>query len=296
MINKLTYSFIAGLLVLLMTGCAGDFTFHKEARAGDTVALPIGWKPNFRHNNITVYIKESYETWGDVINPEDPSLVQAVVNLYPDPLSSLVVSGRTQLDMTPSALTYSNQVTNTFGNGEQEWGQTTVFLNLPYTMATGEALIEIDDDTGDFVVLKVNIVPGTGTRHDFSAQNLGSLSAKQLTSLERINHKTISFSGTQIPYAIEINLSHDPDVDADPANGNGRAYLAAKISNKLSLSWTDDGTSLKAIIMPSNGIQPADIRDFKFYVTGGISGLNINSVSAFDQSGAEILDTVAVIE
>lgn len=116
------------LSALVLGGCVGSQAFHEVARAGDTVAIAAGWKQNFTRQNITVTITPSVGN-PIVYAPNDPA-VRAVVNLYPDPVSSLVVSPEIGLDLTPYAQTYSGLIMDNVTSGDKDWWQTTVLLTF----------------------------------------------------------------------------------------------------------------------------------------------------------------------
>ena len=85
-------------LITVVFGCAGTRTFHEVARAGDTVAVPAGQRDNFRRDNITVTVTDS--AGGMTIYPPGNPAVRSSVNLYLDPLSSMIVTDRTGVDQT----------------------------------------------------------------------------------------------------------------------------------------------------------------------------------------------------
>ena len=99
--------------VFLMVGCAGLKPFHQVARAGDTVAIATGWQENWSRDNISIWVKENGSTLWTQYPANDPS-IRAVVNFYPDPVSSLVVSNRTGQDITSFAQFYGDIRTTSF--------------------------------------------------------------------------------------------------------------------------------------------------------------------------------------
>jgi hypothetical protein len=105
----------------------------------------------------------------------------------------------------------------------------------------------------------------------------------QLATLERVSFYDITFSGTTLPHAIELELTHDPDASQ---GGNGKAYAVDPISGIKNVSWADDGNILKVILMPTEDGMITDFRDFRFYVAGGVTNrANLSGVQAFDING-----------
>ncbi len=273
----------------LLSGCGGMRTFHEYARAGDTVALAAGWKHDFAKNKLTVTITPAAGS-PIVIPPGDPS-IRAVVNLYADPISSMVVSEKTGVDLTPGAGSnygYGWAVNQFFTYKDRDWYQTTVFLDLPATLTTGEATISIASTSGETASSTLSIIPGTGTPNTFKAVMNGELSNDQLVALERVPHFIVSFSGATAPYAMQLAFTHD-------AAG---AYVANPRGDLKSLIWNDDGTNLKVILRPANSTGGNTLKDFKFYVTGTITSLNLvpNSLKAYDANGAAITGVTANIQ
>lgn len=282
-----TKVFLFLLALGVLSGCAGTRTFHEAARAGDTVALAAGWKQDFKRSNLTVTITPSSGA-PVVYGPNDPA-VRAVVNLYPDPVSSLVVSIETAQDLTPYARTYGNFITDNYTGGDKDWWQAAVFIDLPTTLPTGTATISISNPAGETASSTVEIVSGTGTPNTFRATG-GPLNNNQLASMERVGHYTISFTGSTIPFAIQLDLAHDPDVDH---GGAGRAYVVNPRGDLKNTAWKDDGVNLRVILTPAKGTVLGNMKDFKYYVAGGITGLQVVSVKAFDINGNPVTGVTA---
>jgi hypothetical protein len=272
----------ATLALAALNGCAGTNTFQQVARAGDTVAMAAGWKQNFTHDTITVTIHGS-DGSTYVYLPNDPA-VRAIVNLYPDPLSSILVSPQIGTNLTPFAQTYA-LTTNTFTNGDSDWWQTTVFIDLPTNMPVGNGYIEIATDAGEYARSSIAIVSGTGTRGTFDANPNGPMTPTQLASLERVSHQTVSFSGSTVPYALEVRLSHAPDA---AHSGSGYVHVVNTRGDVKSANWNDTGTELRVVLMPAKQQALGDLVDFKFQVAGGIANLSVVSVTACDSNGATV--------
>ena len=275
-------SFIIAMLALLISACSGDKTFNDYARAGDTVAVAAGWKQNFNKENITVTITPSV---GSVITilPGDPA-IRASINFYADPLSSGIVSRETGIEFSKYALTYESTITSNYTKKDKDWYQTSVFIDLPATLPVGATQIEITNPQGLSVTSMVEIIDGIGAPSTFTAQNNTNLSTDMLDALTRVEHYSINFSAIDLlPYAIEITLQHDPDVDS---GGIGKALAVNPLGYKKNLVWKDDGINMKVILMPTNDAKPMDnINDFKFYVAGNVKNLAISTVKAFDING-----------
>lgn len=288
------FGFVAALFLLpaaaALTGCAGTKTFSETARAGDTVALATGWKHKFSRDNITVTITPP--TGGAIVYGPNHPAVRAVVNFYPDPVSSIMVSRLTDQDLTNGARTYAQTLSQFTGTGA-DWWQTTVFLDLPPSLPMGTTNIRIDNPQGESVRLAVDIVSGAGAPAQLSSNPGGPLNVYQLASLERVPHRTVNFSGATIPYAIEVDLAHDPDVDH---GGTGRAGVINPRGEIKNLQWRGTGSALRVLMMPA-GQQPlTNLVDFKFFVAGGITNLAVVNVRAYDNSGNPVQGITASLE
>ncbi|MDH5573401.1 MAG: hypothetical protein OEY89_16680, partial [Gammaproteobacteria bacterium] len=239
---------------------------------------------------ITVTITPAF---GSVITyyPGDPA-VRSVINLYPDPVSSLVVSQEINQDLTPYAITYGDVINSAVTDYDKDWWQTMVFIDLPADFPVGMATVTITSVAGEIVTSNLVVVDGLGQTESFLALNNGSLSVNQLSSMERVNNYAISFSSTVIPYAIEVGFSHF----ADAANGGtGSAYIVNPRGDIKSVLWKDDGRNLKVLLTPTHSTALSNIQDFKFYVAGGITGLVLGNINAVDSAGQPIAGVTAAI-
>jgi len=279
--------FIFLLLTTILAGCSGVQTFQSTLRAGETAAVAAGWKHNFSRDNITVTVTPSIGA-PIIYLPDDPA-VRAVVNMYPDPLSSMVISDETNQDITPFAQTYALG-TSFYTSGDKDWWQTVVFVDLPDSLPTGLTNIEISNSAGDSATSSLNIIDGIGQAEIFEIDQNGPMSMNQFSSLERVDHFVISFSASVIPHAIQINLSHDPDA---ATGGVGKAYVSNPRGDLKSIMWNDDGSNLQVLLTPTQ-IQPlSSMTDFKFYVSGGITNLIANNIVAVDINGAPLTGVTA---
>lgn len=282
-------AFLFILVSSLLGGCVGARTFHEVARAGDTVTVAAGWKHYFTRENITVTITPSSGS-SIVLPPNDPA-IRAVVNLYPDPVSSVLVSQETDQDLTPYARTYADLVSSIFTAGDKDWWQTSVFVDLPSSLPVGDATIAITTPQGESTTSVVEIVSGAGRPNTFQT-TLGPISATQLLTMQRVQHFTVNFSGSVVPYAAQLDFTHNPDRDH---GGTGRAHVINPRGDIKNVSWRDDGASLRVIITPAKNAAPTNIKDFKFYVAGGITGLQVVNVKSFDINGNVMSGVTAAI-
>ena len=277
-------SIIISLLVLVMAGCAGTESFNHAARAGDSISLAVGWRQNLNKSNITVEITPVSTGIPVVYGPDDPA-IRAVFNLYPDPLSSIIVSPQVGEDLTPSAQQYAGLMEANFVGPDKDWSQTVVFVDLPVDLPVGRASIQVSG--GGYVdppAARVVIVDGVGSPTNFSTE-AGGLNAYQLDSLGRVDNYVVSFSGSVIPHVIQVDFSHDPDRDN---GGVGKAHVVNPRGDIKNIVWHGDGVSLHAILGPSHNQPMSDLAEFKFYVAGGLTGLSVTDVKAYDIDGNEV--------
>ena len=279
-------------------GCAGTAPLNTAYRAGDTVVLGAGWRQTFDRSNLTVTITGS-DGSTTVYQPGDPA-IRAIIDLYPDPLSYLVVGTRTGLNANYNyGSTYGSQINYNFTNNDPDWWQTSVFVDLPTSLPTGTAYITLKSASGEkYGPTPVQIVAGQGSPSTFSAQLNGSMSPAQLQSLERAPKYTVTFSGgSALPNALQVDLTHDP---SSSAGGTGIPFVVNPRGEMKNISWTDDGTHLRVIILTSGDGTSKDpyLTDyqwnyFKFYVTGGITNLQVTSVKAYDSAGNSLSGVTA---
>ncbi len=288
--NRLIRILCLLLLAPLLISCAGISTFHDYARAGDTISIAAGWQQNFKKDNVSVTITPAVGSPIDI--PQGDPSIRAVVNLYPDPLSSMIISRETGLGQSPFAGIYAAMLDDLTGL-DKDWYETTVFLDLPAILPTGAAVITISDSYRNTTSSSVEIIDGVGSPASFQAQVLeGPLSSPMMTSLGRSNHYTISFDSTTIPYAIEVTLTHDPDIDN---GGSGKAFPVNPVGYKKNLAWSDNGTTLKTILTPASNVAVDHMKDFKFYVAGQVTNLSVSNISAFDSNGNTVPGVTASI-
>ena len=272
-------------LLLAMCGCSGKTTFSQYARAGDTVALAAGWKQSFTKDSITVTITPAAGT-PVVYLPNDPH-IRAVANLYPDPLSSLVVSDRVHFDLTPYAQTYANLLNFVVTDYDNDWWETSVFIDLPVSLTVGPATINIASAAGETYTANVEIIAGAGSASTFNTYESGGLNSYQKLALERVAHHTIRFSGDTVPYAMQLAFSHQATSLIHVANPRG---------DLKNLAWTDDGTTLRVVLTPANLGGIGSLKDCKFYVAGQVNDLSLLFLKAVDQNGYALATVTAAID
>jgi hypothetical protein len=286
----------------VLSGCTGSGTFHDHARAGDTVAVAAGWAHHLQRGNIKVTITDSAGT-ETVYTPGQPGYdaVKGSINFYPDPVSSMVVSERINKNLTLSAITYANLIKQQVTLDDADWWETVIFVDLPDPMALGDATIDIVDLTSPAAEAAssiVTIVPnetgiGTGGSHNAFEATLGAFSFNMgdthFQALERVPHYEVAFSGSTVPYAIQVDFTHDPD---EAHSGTGTAYVINPLGHIKNISWAPIGTSgtdFRAIITPAYDGAITNMNDFKFYVAGGVTGLALNGTAqAFNVDGGTI--------
>ena len=271
------------LFVLLLQGCAGTKTYSNSVLAGETAVLAAGWKHYFTQDNITVtFTPES----GVPVTylPGDPA-IRGVINLYPDPLSSAVLSDQLGVSISTDSLTYAYFI-NTYTNDESDWWQTTVYLDTPPSLPTGITTITITTPEGETASSTVNVTGPDGAPDTFEGEGSGPLLRKMFASMERVDHYLIEFAGTTVPEAIQIDLTATALITLVK---NTRGDIAT-------LNWSKSGDNYRVIITPSSQGSITSMSDFKFYmpIASGLAGSTTlslaNPVQAFDINGNTIND------
>lgn len=275
-------------------GCTGQNVFGLAARSGDTVAFTVGYYPNLSRQGITVTITDSLGAQ-TIYNPGDAN-VRGLINAYPDPLSYLVVGKTTNQDLTEgfeSGLGSIIEFVTT--DGSKEYLQTTLIMDLPVGMSSGNATVEITP-TGDasLPAANIEILSGSGTSDIFGTHQNVTIVPEMVKTMERANHYEINFqAASPMPYGVQINFTHNADVDNA---GVGRAHVVNPRGDIKTVSWSDDGTNLNAIILPSKNQTLTDMKDFKFYIAGGITGLVLLDAQGFDVNGNSVSVTPNIVD
>jgi hypothetical protein len=60
--------------------------------------------------------------------------------------------------------------------------------------------------------------------------------------------------------------------------------------------WADSGAELKVMLTPVKGTPLSSLQDFKFYVTGSVTTLNLVNLKTYDALGNSLSGFDAVIE
>lgn len=276
------------LSLIALGGCTATQTFSSSARAGDTVALAVGWNKKISRQDMTVTF---YPSSGMPVSyaPNDPG-IRAVINLYADPVSRLTVGTETGQTLGYGANGYGSLVYGFATNMDPDWYETVVFLDLPSTLPTGTTNISIQDASNQHVTpspIAVNVLPGTGSSNPLQTQNSVTLTPTLLDTLERADNNVVTFSGATIPYSIQVTLVHTP--------GIGIAWVVNPRGDKKNIAWSDTNGTITAILSPNNGQNPSAFVNFKFYVAGGLTGLAVTSVKAYDISGNPVSGVTATV-
>ena len=293
MLTKQLFLLVVIISGAQLLGCTGFESFSTAARSGDTVALTLGWNPELTKDQLTVTITPS--SGGPVVYLPGDSAIRALVNLYPDPLSRLIIE-REAGTPTDDGWLFGVLMENTVTGADKDFSQKVLIMDLPPGILAGPATVSFASTGGEVISpLTVEILPGTGARHEFQVQEgLQPMLGEQVDLAERAPHYTISFSGTEVPHAIQIDLTHDPD---QSSGGSGKPYVVgSRGSDVKSAIWSDDGSNLKVILLPT-GTAITDFVNFKFYVAGGIENLQqvLGGVKAFDSFGNEVTGVSATV-
>jgi hypothetical protein len=280
---------LVSIFTLVCAGCSGSKAFHEYARAGDTVAVAAGWLQNTLPQNITVTITPS--SGPSTVYPPGAASVRAVVNMYADPVSSLVVSRETGIDQTSYASTYAF-TTGVNTGGDKDWWQTVVFIDLPASLPAGTATIRIANADGETATSTLEIISGTGQPNSLHAKGTGPLSKPMLDALLRVNHYTINFNGPVVPYSMQMELVHD----ADKLHGGvGSAFVVNPLGYIKNVAWTDDGFTARVLMTPARDGAITAMSDFKIYIAGDLENVAVTNLQAFDRDGIPVAGVTAAL-
>lgn len=277
------------VILMLVAGCAGQQAFTTAARPGETVMLAVGWKQKLIRNDLMVTITPQS---GPAVtySPGDPR-IRTLIQGYPDPVSKLVVSDRAGISYPKSGLHNGsdyNTLSPNFGNlvrnstaQENDWSNTMVFVDLPTPLAAGTASIGLfARGVAVTTPISIEVLPGSaGGPNGFTMSNYSGLGA-MIRSAERAPHFTVRLQEASgvIPHSVQIDFIRTLAAEGQPWVTHGRG----DIQNIL---WSDNGTLLKVMITPVNGMTVDRLSDFKFYVTGSVTDITVNSVRAYDVAG-----------
>lgn len=284
-------------LTAWLAACVGGQTFTPMARQGDTVALAAGWQKNLLRQNLTVTITPA--SGASITYPPNDPRVRSIINMYPDPVSRAVVGTMTKQDLGyDSTLTGSlinNSVTSDSNTGEHDndWWQTIILIDLPSALPTGNTIIALTDSAGAIIKpASLTIVPGTGSSNLFNAYNPATTNPLNLlqywpnllASMERADRFTVLFNSyldasgnIVIPHSIHMTLTHTPNV--------GKTWVVNPRGDLKNVVWNDDGSNITVMLTPANGATLKQLLNFKFYIAGGITGLTLTGMKAYDING-----------
>jgi hypothetical protein len=271
-------------------GCTSMSVLPRTARAGDSILVPIGRAKNVTRQNMTVTITPAT---GSAIKyaPEHPA-IRAVINLYPDPVSRLIVGTETGQGLGTNSSDYGTTINRQITNQDKDWWQTLVYLDLPPTLAPGLAAINISGPEGSATSegTMVEIVAGKGSPanlFDGSAIN-SQENAQMLRSLERAEHRIVAFQGSVVPHSIQVDMSHSAEI--------GKPWIVNPRGDIKNVVWSDTGSSLRVLLTPTHGETLQNIAEFKFYVAGGLANLQITGLKAYDVGGRPVKGIVADLQ
>ncbi len=277
------------LLCIGVTGCAAVQSFPAAARPGDTIALAVGWNKILSRQNMTITITPA--VGGPIIYEPGDARVRAVIRLYPDPVSRLIVGTETQQGLGSGADAYGALLAEQITRQEKDWWQTMVYVDLPPSLPPGAATVTITGPDGPATPqpLAVEILPGIGSPATFGG-GVGTPGdiAPVLASLERAEHVTMTFTGSTVPQVIQVELLRTPEV--------GKPWLVNPRGDLKNLAWSDDGSRLRVLLLPTHGQTLGDLAHFKFHIAGGVTGLQVVSVKAYDSQGKPVLGIAANLE
>ena len=284
-------------LAIALGGCVGAQTYGTAARAGDTITVELGRQLNLARQNVTVTITDAagaVTTYG----PND-SHVRGIVDMYPDPVSRAVVGTMTNQDLGYNATTTGYLINSQVTNNDNDWFQTVMVLDLPTTMATGDATVSITDNgTGTAMSPStVTVVPGAGSSNLFTVwlpwgSTLPLLSSSlypnMLMSMERADRYTVNLTTTTVvPHSIQMTFAH--------TSGVGVPWVVNPRGDIKNVVWHDDGTTITVMVTPTQGTTLTRMRDFKFYIAGGVTGLTQTSLKAYDINGVAVSGVTATV-
>ena len=299
LMNRWCILAMVALGALTLSGCGGVTSFPVSAKVGETISVATGWTTTFDRLDLTVTFTDSN---GDdtVIAAGDPA-IRAVINLYPDPLSYMVVGTRTGYRKDyRGGKSLGSLASRNHTDFDPDLYQTIVFVDLPVGLSEGIAEVIFSYDAGEaYGPVSINVLPGTGTRTEFVGE--GGLDMNDdLLAMERTPHHTIDFTGDAtnqlLAESIEVTLTHDPD---KTAGGSGRAFAVNPRVEMKNLFWSDDGITMKVFMTRASSLEADldlwDYKFFKFYVTGDVTGVSVATVSAFDIDGNPIIGVAAQV-
>jgi len=267
------------LAVLCLCGCVTTSTFPLAARAGDTIVVPIGWNKSLTRQNVQVLLQPA--AGAPITYASNHPGIRAIINLYPDPVSRLVIGGETQQGFGLRANEYATALANRITAQDKDWWQTVLYVDLPTSLSPGRLAISVLGPEGSVTQFPfmIDVLSGNGKPIDSAAfggtadedvQNL-------LASLERAEHVTVSFTGDVVPHAIQVHIAHNP--------ADAKRWVVNPRGDLKNLTWSDDGSEIRVLLTPTQGQTLSHLEHFKFYISGATAGLRVSQIRAYDVDG-----------
>ena len=224
--------------------------------------------------------------------------------MRPDLISKLVIERETS---GAGFGTTGRLIENASLGKDKEYVQTFVMFDLPKTISNSLVSIALTSTDGQTIhPIAVEVLSGTGSSNTFGSYEFVT-NESHLQAFERAPHYTISFTkdqGIETPTAIQVDLIHNlTDQDLTDNGGTGVAFASNPRGDIKNLAWSDNGTYMRVIMTPAwnkltspaPGEAMSEMTHFKFYVAGGVTGLQLassaevpNGFLAFDMNGNEI--------
>ncbi|MFA5026973.1 MAG: hypothetical protein WC713_03800, partial [Candidatus Methylomirabilota bacterium] len=222
-----------------------------------------------------------------MLGPGDPR-IRALVRLYPDPASRLIVGTETGQGLGVNAAAYGALLRERIPRADREWYLTVLCLDLPPGLPVGPATLVLAGPAGE-LRLPLEILQGSGLPAELAGFGLDPVQAAEgLLTLERAPHISVRFQGTTVPHAIHMTLNRAPGV--------GAPWLVNPRGDLKNLAWSDDGATIRVLLTPTGGRTPTDLLDFSIVVAGDLAGLRIEGVRAYDRTGNAVPGVTATLE
>jgi len=275
---------------LMQSGCTSVKTFTSSARAGDTIMATYKlYSLKSTRDNTKISIEDA----NNVVTTYYPGdeRIRAILNLYPDPISYLVVATETSSNIRNSETQLGSHA-DSGSHGTRDWYQTMAFIDMPNTIAPGIATITINSN--DYIkTTQVNIIEGVGEKHEFieDINPAGPTHDERLQSLERAPYSSVKISGENSinVHAVDITFTHNADFEN---GGQGKAHVVSPRGDIGSINWHDTGTELHVVVTPAHDQILNPRANLQFYVAGGLTGLKIQNAIAYDVAGDVVPDIV----
>ena len=80
--------------------------------------------------------------------------------------------------------------------------------------------------------------------------------------------------------SIQFEFTHTPAV--------GKTWIVNPRGDLKNVLWSDTGSGVRVILTPTAGATLSQMIDFKFYISGGISGITPTNLKAYDINGVPV--------